>query len=66
MADQQKAEAAARKSAADAATLKFHLERANAGNELSQRRLAELYLQRGDTNSAAAWQAAAATNASPR
>ena len=52
-----------RKAAADAATLKFHLERAQAGNEMSQRRLAELYLQRGDTNAATAWLRAASTNA---
>lgn len=51
-----------RKAAADAATLKFHLERAQAGNESSQRRLVDLYTQRADTNAAAAWQVAATTN----
>ena len=57
---------AARKSASDAAVLKFHLARAQAGDPFSQCRLIELYLARGDTNSAAQWQAAAATNAPPR
>jgi len=51
-----------RKSASDAAVLKFHLERAAAGNESSQLRLIELYTQRGDTNSAALWRARADTN----
>ena len=50
---------------ADEATLKFHLERAQAGNDISQRRLADIYMQRGYTNTAAAWLRAAATNSPP-
>jgi hypothetical protein len=63
--DQAKsAEALQRKIAAgQAAALKFHLQRARAGDQISQRRLAELYQARGDTNAAAFWRAAAATNA---
>jgi TPR repeat protein len=59
-----------RKTAADLATFKFHHERALAGDETSQRRLAQLYLTgtgcEKDTNTAAAWLRAAATNAPPR
>lgn len=62
LAEQQKTLAENRKEAAAAATLKFHLERATAGNESSQRRLAELYQARGDTNAAAGWLRAANTN----
>jgi len=65
MAEQQKEAADKRKAAADAAALKFHLERAAEGDAISQRRLVELYTQRGDTNAAAAWLRAAATNAPP-
>jgi hypothetical protein len=46
----------------DAAIFTFHLERAQVGNDISQRRLAELYQARGDTNAAAAWLRAAITN----
>ncbi len=55
-----------RKAAADVAIFKFHYDHAVAGDEASQRRLAELY-EAGigcekDTNAAAAWLRAAATN----
>jgi hypothetical protein len=59
------ARAAAKRQSGDAAVLKFHLERALAGDGTSQRRLAELYRARGDTNAAAAWLRAAATNTPP-
>jgi len=62
LAEQRAAAAARRQAALDAATLNFHLERATNGDVSSQRRLAELYRQRGDTNAAAAWLRAAATN----
>lgn len=59
-----------RKAAADLTTFKFHHERALAGDEISQRRLAQLYLTGSgcekDTNAAAAWLRAAATNAPSR
>ena len=55
-ADASKAEAAKRHAAADLATFKFHHERALAGDEFSQRRLAQLYLTgtgcEKDTNAA--------------
>jgi TPR repeat protein len=59
-----------RKTAADLAIFKFHYERALAGGEASQRRLAQLYLTgtgcEKDTNAAAAWLRAAATNTPAR
>jgi TPR repeat protein len=55
-----------RKVAAEKAIFKFHHERATNGIATSQRRLAELYAAgigcEKDTNAAAAWLAAAATN----
>ena len=55
-----------RKAAADLAIFKYHYQHAVAGDPLSQRRLAELYTAgQGcdrDTNAAAAWLRAAATN----
>lgn len=70
LADRQTAAAAQRKTAAAIATFKFHKERAEAGNAGSMQRLAELY-QAGigceqDTNAAAAWLRAAATNTPAR
>jgi hypothetical protein len=66
LAQRQKEAAASRKSAADLATFRFHYERATNGIASSQLRLAELYAAgigcEKDTNVAAAWRAAAATN----
>jgi hypothetical protein len=70
LAERAQAAAAQRKVTADLATFKFHYDRAQAGNEISQRRLAELYAAgigcEKDTNAAAAWLRAAATNSPPR
>jgi hypothetical protein len=65
-----KAAADKKKASGDLATFKFHIEHAIAGSEASQRRLAELYAKgigcEVDTNAAAAWLRAAATNSPSR
>ena len=66
LADQRRTAASNRLAAANLATFNFHYQRATNGIASSQRRLAELYAAgigcEKDTNAAAAWLAAAATN----